>query len=224
MALPTGDLLRIQVGGAVPSDTWSCSFWFTLAGLGGTPTPTQMNTAAQSFLAGFNTTFWNVATNPWKGFCSTGTSLSTSKSYLYRGGLLVANGSGAITAVAGGAGAVLPNYVARCVTTLTAQPGRSRRGRFFLPCTGATVAGATGLFATVSGALSNLAGQLGHSSGAQSSGYFFGGSEVATYAVVSATHGYATPITTLRCDNIPDTQHGRENKLIATVIDTVTIP
>jgi hypothetical protein len=224
MALPTGDLLRIQVGGAVPSDTWSISMWFLMTGLGTTPTPSQMNTAASGMLGGLNTVWWNVAGNPWKGFCSTGTTLANSKSYLYRGGLLVASGAATITPVAGGSGTALPNYVARCVTTLTAQPGRSRRGRMYLPCTGGTITAATGLFASVSASLTNLASQFNHSSGAQSTGFFFGGSELATYSVVSSTHGFTTPITSLRCDNIPDTQHGRENKLLATVTDSATIP
>jgi hypothetical protein len=223
MALPTDDLLRIQLGGAVPSDTWTCTFWFVMSGLTTTPSPTQMNSAASALLGGFNTTVWSAATNGWRNLCSAGTTLANAKSYLYRGGLLVSNGTATITPVAGIGGSTQPNYVARCITTLTAQPGRSRRGRFFMPETGTAPVAATGLFASISGALSNIAGQFGASSGAQSTGFFFGGSESASWSVVSATHGFATHITTLRADNKPDTQHGRENKLVPTVTDTQTV-
>jgi hypothetical protein len=223
MAIPTGDILRVQIGGAVPSDTWSCSFWFALTGLGATPTPSQMNSAANALLGGFKTSVWLAGTSPWSGQCSTGTSLTTGKSYLYRSSLLVASGSASVTGAPGAAGTSGPNYVARCITTLTNQPGRSRRGRFYLPQTAGSVTASTGLFASISTALGNMAGLLGSASGAQSSGYFFGGSETASYVVVSSTHGYTTHITSLRADNVPDTQHGRENKLVATVTDAVTV-
>lgn len=223
MALPTSDIMRVQVGGAIPSDTWSIGFWFEFTGLATTPTPAQMNSAANGFLSGFNTLFWNVATNPWKLKASTATNLSTSKAYLYRSGALVASGAASMAAVAGTGGSPMPNYVARCVTLLTNQPGRSRRGRVYLPANGDTVTAATGLNTTISAQLTNLASLFSTSSGAQSTGYFFGGSEVASFVVVSATHGYTTHITSLRADNKPDTQHGRENKLVPTITDSVTI-
>ena len=223
MAIPSGDLLRLTIGGSVPSDTWSVSLWFKLTGLSATPSPTAMNSTALNAVNGFNTVFWSNAVSPWKAQCATSTTLATSKLYLYRSSALVQAGTGSITPVAGTGSVTMPGYVARVVSLLTDQPGRSRRGRIYLPSTGAGVNSGTGLFASVSGAMTNLATILGSTSGYQSTGYFFGGSEVAELCVVSSTHGYTTSVTSLRCDNKPDTQHGRENKLIATINDAVSV-
>lgn len=224
MAMPSGDILALRLGGAVPSDSWSIGFWFVITGLTTTPSPSAMNSAALGALNGFNNLFWNAATNPWKAEVSSGTTLASSTCYLYRGGTLTASGTGAITAVPGTGSGANPQYTARCVTLQTNSPGRSRRGRVYLPETATSVNATSGLWLSRSAALANLASFFSTSAGTQSAGYFFGTGETADFVVVSTTHTYTTSITGLRMDNKPDTQHGRESKLVATVFDTATIP
>lgn len=220
VGLPAGDFLNVRLGGAVASDTWSVGWWFQMTGLGAVPSPSAMNTAAAGPLGGFNNTVWNVAGTPLKVRESTATTLSNSSLYLYRDGVLVASGKASISAVAGTGSTGGFNYVARVVTLLTSQPGRSKRGRIYLPWTGQDVAAATGLWTAEATILSNLAGHLNAEQGA---GYFFGGSETADLVVVSSRHAYATSVTQLRMDNKPDTQRGRLNKLVPSVYDTASI-
>jgi hypothetical protein len=230
MGLPNGDLLLIRLGGDVAGDDWSIGFWFKITGQSSVPTPSQMNSAANALLGGFNTLFWSAATNPWKNRCSTGTTLKTSKSYYYRDGVLSAAGTSAITAVAGTGSSTQPNPVAQVITLLTDQPGRNKRGRVYMPATALPPTASTGLWGASAALVSNLASLFSTSSGAQSTGYFFGGSDVADLVVVSqggqrpvVTAPVATSVTSLRMDNKPDTQRGRENKLVPTIFDTASI-
>lgn len=220
MPLPAGDFLNVRFSGAVPSDTWQIGFWFQINGLGSTPSPTTMNTAATNGLNGFNNTVWNVAGTPLKIRNSSATSFSQSTIYLYRDNVLAASGTAAISPVIGTGSTGGFNYVSRVVTLLTNQPGRSRRGRVYLPWTGQDVTAGTGLWGAEATIVSNLAGHLNAMQGA---GFFFGGAETGDLVVVSSTHGYATSVTSIRMDNKPDTQRGRLNKLRSTINDQATI-
>lgn len=96
-----------------------------------------------------------------------------------------------------------PNQVAVCCTTLTGLPGRSRRGRFYLPGTHAPVSGALAQMdqETVDNVAENAANLVESSYGA---GF--------TPAVVSGVAGTATVIRTVRVDSRLDIQRRRANR------------
>ena len=220
MPLPAGDLLLARVGGSLPSDKWSVGLWFDLAGLGADPTPAQMNAACLAWLTNFANVFWTPASNPWKSQASVGVSLATGTLYLYRSAALTASGTATISTSSGTGSNPLPSYVARVCTLLTNNPGRSKRGRIYLPANGVSPNSGTGLWSSVQPQVTNLGTAIQN---AEVTGFWFGGSEQAACDVVSKTHGIKTRVTSLRMDNKPDTQRGRENKLTATVFDSQTI-
>lgn len=105
-----------------------------------------------------------------------------------------------------------------CVASLRSTvPGRSGRGRMYLPATGAAI-GATMQFSNtictgVAGRVAQLAADLGTSS------Y----QDAPLKSIVASTAG-ARQITRVEVDNDPDTQRRRSDKLIAsfTAVSTVT--
>lgn len=221
MPPPVGDYIKYVVGGAVASDSWTVSHSQQLGGLTGIPTPTVMNALASTVLGAFNTTYWNPSTNKGASLCNTGTNLATLKAYLYRNGVLSAQGAAAIAPVAGTSGTALPNYVAMCVSLLSNMPGKSGRGRMYLPATGAAIAAATGQYSsTLTAILTNLASYLDGINAVLSP---LPGSPSGACAVVSNTHGLMNPVTSIRTDSLPDTQHGRTRKDIATAVYSATL-
>jgi len=216
MAIPSGDILRIVVGGPIGGDTWSTGQWRVLTGMTGLPTPTQMNAAATAWLATFKSLVWDPATGGWRGQNNAGTALSTCRVYLYQGGLLAAQGAAAITPDTGLATPVLPAYVAGCVTLQTNTPGRSGRGRIYMPITGCTMVAATmQIQSDFTPHLAALASWL--NSGVDTT---MPGSPTGVPVVLSRTKTQTHQITALRMDTIPDTQHGRENKFVASAVRT----
>jgi hypothetical protein len=118
-------------GGTLPNgERFSWGYWAK---------PTA--TVNQTWLTGFNglatsSLSGNFMTTTVKAFFSTAVTYDTSTSYYYNGGndaALVAGGSGT-TITAGSSSTVsLPDQLAIVVTQNTGIPGRSNRGRSFLP-------------------------------------------------------------------------------------------
>lgn len=223
MGFPAGDYLNVRLGGAVPFDTWSIGFWYHVTGQSTVPTPSQMDGAANAALAGFNTIVWSDPTSPLKAKVNAATNLSTCKVYYYRDGVLVAGGSNTITAVPGTGASGAPSYIARCVTVLTQTPGKSHRGRFYLPWNGEVLTGNTENWPSAQGILDRLAFRQNSSTGTQSTGFFFGGSEQADYGVMSQTHALFTSATSYRMNSKPDTQRGRQDKAPTNLVETSSI-
>lgn len=218
---PAGDYVKYVIGGTIASDTWSIGICQSLTGLSGVPTPSQMNAAALVRLNGFNTAVWSLATSGLKLLNGAGVSLVNCKSYLYRGGVLSAQGTAAITPVPGTGSPGLPFYTAMCVSLLTDRPGRSGRGRLYLPATAAAVSATTGQFTTnLSGLATAVAGVL-TAYGPDDNGY--PGDPASVAAVVSNTHGLLTEIQSIRIDTLPDTQHGRTRHDTATSVYSATV-
>lgn len=210
----SGDVVKYVIGGACGSDTWSVGFYQQLTGLSGVPTPTQMNAAALFRLNGFNTIVWNPASNALKVPNASGVLLSTCRSYLYQGGVLTAQGAGAISSVAGTAGSPTPFYVALCCSLLTNTPGRSGRGRVYLPLTGSGFSGTTGQITNAFAPwVANLATML---SGFGPDDTQFPGDPASHAVILSNKTAAVHPITSVRADSIPDTQHGRTRRITAT--------
>lgn len=219
MPYPSGDVIKYVVGGAIASDDWSCGVWQTVSGLTGNPTTTQMNTDALATLNVFNNDVWSAATAGQKTVNASGTLLSTIKSYLYRNGVLTRQGTASITAVAGTGTAVLPFYTAMCCSLLTDTAGRSGRGRIYLPFTAGALLAATGQMniGALSGYATNVAAFL---TALNTNNTNFPGTPTQQVVVLSKTLGNTFPVTTVRIDSIPDTQHGRTRKDIASSVGT----
>jgi hypothetical protein len=180
-----------------------------------------MNTGASGCLADFNLSLWGSGTNDLKSQNSTGVSLQTAKLYFYRAGTLQAAGTSTMTASPGTGTATQPVYTARCVSLLTNVPGRSRRGRIYLPYTGISPSAATGLWTSNAGLLGNVRSMINTLT---TSALHLPGTSGCNLGVLSRTQGVITFVTSLRMDNKPDTQRGRERKITPSTFDTVSIP
>jgi hypothetical protein len=210
--MPPGDLVKYVIGGSVPGDTWSIGFWQQLTGLTSNPTQAQMDAAALFRLNGFDSVAWSAAGVTVKGVAHSGTFLSFCKAALYRNGVLTQNGSGTKTPVAGTGGGLHPNYVALVVTLRTASAGRSHRGRVYLPATGVPISASTGRINT--NAQPYADGIAAFLTGLGPDDVGFPGDPASHAVVVSRTTAVASNITSVSIDDKPDTQRGRENKLL----------
>lgn len=209
----TAPYVRYVIGGSCGSDVWSIGITERLASLSGAPSITQMNATAADTLASFNSFVWNNASTGLKLFNASGVTLSSCKTYAYNSGGLVGQGSASITPVAGAAAANVPFFTAMCVTLLTAFPGRSGRGRTYLPLTGCSANATTGRMATdLSSVVSGFAAFLG---GFGPDDSFMPGDPASHAAVLSQKTSSLHDITSVRADNLFDTQRGRVNKLTA---------
>jgi hypothetical protein len=221
MAKPNGDYVKYVIGGACGSDTWSIGLWQKLTGMSSTPTPAQMNAAALFRLNGFKTLVWTPASVPLAGLNATGVNLATAKAYLYRNGVLSAQGTASITASAGTSTRFMPFYTALCVSLLTNTPGRSGRGRVYLPYTGATINGTTGQSSDTLTTIANNFASMATGYGPDDNG--FPGDPTSELEVVSSTHATSAKVVSVRIDSIPDTQHGRTRKVVATSTATASV-
>ena len=180
-------------------------------------TPPSSQAALQTdcnAISAFVTTMWNAI----KGTIYTSYQLTEVDMYQYvwpattaqfqAQTLLTANPG---TAAASGS----PIDTALVVSIRSAVPGRSGRGRMYLPWHG-TIAAATGLvvgtpyttFATAVKALfTSVAGYSSY-----------------VPIVASRTHGTWQPPTAILCDNKPDVQRRRENRLLPTATTNLAFP
>lgn len=218
--MPAGDFVKFIFGGSVGgSEHWSVGLWFSIT-IDHIPTPTEMNTGAAGSLNDLNTKLWQTTGGGLKSANSSGTTLASSTLYFYRNGVLQARGAATITPDAGSGSAPQPVYVARCVTLLSASPGRSKRGRAYLPWTGQAPSATTGLWGSGSGPLTGLKDAI--DAIALAAAHLTGTSQM-NCVVMSGTHGLATDVVSLRMDNKPDTQRGRERSIAATLQETAAL-
>lgn len=217
MPFPPGDYVKVVHGGAVAGgESWSFGIWYEITGLISLPSPSVMNTLIGHISTSFQT-FWTTL----KARNQPGVDARSVSAYFYRNGQLALQSNAGFAAVAGTASALQPVFVSRVVTLLTARAGRSYRGRCYLPYTGTNLSGSTNLWnsdSTTLTAMQTLINQttsnvLGDLAGT-----------TAGPVIYSNTTGSHEPVTSIRMDNKPDTQRGREGRLAATLFDTATIP
>lgn len=101
----------------------------------------------------------------------------------------------------------LPNQVCAVASLRTGLPGRSQRGRMYIPCLSVAM-GANGL-ATTTG-LNLLADGLAQSMGT------FNASGRGKIVVASATTGFNNPVTEIIMDSVLDTQRRRRSSVVGT--------
>lgn len=201
------------------TQTWSTGLNMALSLSGPDLTQSQLDAVVAAVLPSFAT--WWTAVKP---FCSGLTQYDGFRAYYYAVGQTKASLSALslIAPVVGTGSVVLPSFVS-CVTTLrTATPGRRGRGRNYLPtnamqatnghqftsanCT--TLANAHAALLTALNAL-NLTGQ-----------------GIGTHQQVvcsSSNVGTNYPITRVTVDSLPDTQHRREDKFLASAVSSAAV-
>jgi hypothetical protein len=159
----------------------------------------------------------------WKASQSSDTTFDSVLVRFYDGATLSVDGTASATPVPGTGSGAHPGYVALVVTLLTAFPGRSHRGRIYLPATAVAINSATSQLSTAATQdtlAADVATHLASSAHTPSwaSGVLF------TPVVLSKTLGSTADIVSLRIDSLPDTQHGRTRKLSAVHTATHTVP
>jgi hypothetical protein len=215
MGLPAGWLAKFVFGGQISSDDdWSVGFWLEL----GTPDPTSADVTdlTSHALSTFNSAVWGPAGGSIKGSCAPATNLQTCKSYVYNNGVLTFQSQATQAASAGTATTLLPAYVAAVFSLRTESFGRSARGRVYMPMTGAVLSGGKLQLQLSQTHVDNVAGWLHNARfGAWGASYTGTTNPVVVSRVGS---GMARSITDVIVDSIPDTQHGRESKAVATSV------
>ena len=159
---------------------------------------------ATTNLAGY---IQNTSDNAWlKALISSGDKYEVVTAYKYSGGPTAELVSEAdMTAVTGAsAGQTLPLQCSMVATLLTGRPGRSYRGRMYLPATNATLS--QGQFSSITDATAAGVAQL--------LGQVKNVAPTMQPVVASATVGVMTPIVQVRIDSKIDTQRRRSQSLI----------
>lgn len=219
-------IIRATFGGAMGAgDNWTCGLSIKVGTL---PEPigssAELTTFAGTLRAAWINRVWQ-GTSGILGSVASGTSYSVCKTYQYDpGGILQAQGQDNVTAVPGtNTTTVHPAYVAACATLQTAHFGRSYRGRMYLPVTGANVGSASLQFtSSVNQWTTALAAFLADVLGMTPT--LAGAATPVAPIVYSSKLSFQSVITGVRIDSIPDTQHGRENKFVATTTGSHTVP
>jgi hypothetical protein len=220
MPMPVGDYVKISVGGSIATEQWSINVWAKYSG-GVQPTPAQLNAWALQVLNGFKLHVWSAVTGPLAVFNSTGCNVASAKAYFYRNGSLLVAGTAGITPVAGNASSTIqPAYVSLVCTLLTLFPGRSKRGRVYLPATGVGLTAATFQVTSVV-SQDGLAVNMWNwfvTANDFAPGWDVPGSVVV--GVMSLKTSTFTPLSGVRIDSLPDTQHGRSRRLVSAHISS----
>jgi hypothetical protein len=203
-AAPPANTVKCVISGTLPSgEIFAFGFQMDGSGISGQLALTQLLGVVSGSLTG------NFLTTAVKALFGTGVVFTTVSLYYYNGGstaALQAQNSG-INTPGTSAAAQLPDQCALVVSLLTGIPGRTKRGRLYLP--------------PMSAGLMNGNGQLSSATCttvAAAMAAFFNGIRTsangAQPVVASATAGTKTPLTSVRVDSIVDTQRRRRNKII----------
>lgn len=212
MTSPTGRFARLVIrGNILGTQTWSTGICLDAVVLSYTQAEVDAFLAAASTLVG---SFWtNGTTTTWQNQNSTATTISGLALYVYGEG---GEAAGATiqgeylypTALVGTGNNYKPTQTALVATMLTGVPGRSFKGRSYMPCTSAAIgathqltqAQVTALAASWKLLLDGLASVAGADFGDP---------------IVHGSRG-SIPITAVRVDSELDIQRRRADKILAT--------
>jgi hypothetical protein len=210
MTIP-GNVIRFvfsanNLGGEVINTGW-WAFLNTAA-----PTQTDINTLTSDAAGVWNT--FSLAMEP---YFYTGVSWKQVQSYYYDGGSNNAalQGVANLTANAGTqAGTGTPIDTCVVASLRTGFPGRDKRGRMYLPYHKAVLNATGQMSSTDAGLIVAACGNMFNSWSSAHPGWA---------AVVSRTSSSSRAITQVLVDTKPDVQRRRENKLVATATQSVTV-
>lgn len=203
---------RVVIKGTGPnSEIWQTGF--ATAAVTPPTTQAQLQTDCTA-IAGFVTTWWTAI----KGLIYSSYSLTEVDMYQYVAPSRVATlqAQSVLTAAPGTNAATGSPIDTACVVSIrSAVPGRSHRGRMYVPCHSG-VAPASGMFTGTPNTTIGTATKAMFTSVAGYSSY--------VPVVVSRTHNTWDAVASLITDNKPDVQRRRENKLIPGNIQVLAFP
>lgn len=216
MSIPAG-VARISLNGHLgASEIFDTSFWVTTEA---TIDPTWMQELADG-VAGVLTAANAMQATRYLIHATDGYDTVTCYGYP-AGGPTASYSAQANLNLAGNGAQAAPFQTSIVVSLRTAQIGRSRRGRMFLPATALGLA-TTGLWTSGTFQAPALAAEWAAIFHAVN-GLVLGTGAGATSAVVSQTLTSAFPIESVVVDNRPDIQRRRANSLQPSVVSTVNL-
>lgn len=209
--LPVPYVRWVMRGRIASVQGWSTSLWLAPLPLSGTMTQADLNAVNSALATASSTHLAAVASACW----SAGTQTDDAVSYYYPAGAVKAGLVSTAAAIAhNGAGvSTLPSFCSLVASTRSAVPGRSGRGRNYIPYTqgplGANYQAVSGTAALLSAAWAALITDLNSTAVASAT---ITGFET---SVASFTTGLAPSIVSVIVDSLVDTQHRREDKFVA---------
>lgn len=212
------DMVRFQLKGHIQgTQSWSLSLWMQVT-LSTTP-------MSQSTLDAYSNTFKTFASTFCTAIASTAWGSGTQADSIEASYIPALQNNPAkvspqaMTPVTGSGSALLPAYCA-CVTSFrSSDPSRGGRGRAYLPVTLATLSSSSlnqyssAGITTINGAWLTMINSIN----AQT---LPTGVTAQRVAVRSSSKGHALPIVRIITDSLPDVQHRRTDKLLATTSAT----
>ena len=218
MTAPSSPFVRLTAGGDISTtQSWSCGM--AVSAPGSAVTQSQLQALVGAWRAAWESA-WSAATvaNRLSAYASVDTRLFRYRGYLYPagGGPAVLQAGEDRTPLAGTGTVPYPTQTAIVATLLSGLPGRSYRGRIYLPLTGIvlqsnhqlTAAQATGIATSVAGIASAV--------NSFASGGPFG------VASIAGLQG-RIPISSVRVDTEPDVQRRRADKIVAASFGTANV-
>lgn len=216
MPVPAHAIKCVFKGAMQGGEVFNHSLWFDY---GAQPTQLQLDSLNGVVASTFNTSLNTTAV---KANFPTTMTYNTVTSYSYAGGPHVDRVSGPLSLATwiGTGASALPNQCAMVMSIKTGTPGRSFRGRIYLP---APAAGAISSTGQVGNTTINSIGNawISFLTGMAAGG---GGVPVLHLQVVSATRGVMTSGVSLLIDSRLDVQRRRANKQAVSQVNAFSIP
>lgn len=210
MTIPGVAYVRLTASGRI-AGTQSWSTGISVSVTGGTVTQSQLNALLATFVTAF-TALWNTGTTlALKAANGSDVDLRSFRAYLYgpSGGTAALQAATDITPIPGTkATNLLPTQTALVATLLSGFPGRSNRGRMYLPWTGGGLDGTHQVTSSDTTAISNAVGAMLTAVNAGVGSGPFG------RVVIAGLRG-VVDVTSVRVDSEPDIQRRRADKIIA---------
>jgi len=213
-------LVKYVIHGTIlNSQTWSMAFWATVGdGTTGLLTQLDLNSslnAVESSVHGALGTLLTSQPASWK--------YEKTSAYAYNKNQIHPSLTGEVTtgSMVGSAGPVMPAFTALCATLRTATPGRSFRGRMYVPVLGVN-AGSD--LQAPQDTCDKVATAIGNILRNTSTSHFGTAGPPQECSVVSWTKGQANPITSVVVNSQWDVQHRRTDKLLAARSGFALIP
>jgi hypothetical protein len=212
--------LKIVLRGTQAGDqTWSTAFWATVAS-GSAITGTNIGPLAVAIEAGPLNTFATFCKNHiWSSI----TTYEGATVYYYPDGSIHAEyvGIADATSIAGSETPYQPALLSMVQSLRTPLSGRSYRGRMYVPASGVGVNSTAQWPDDIIGDMATAtAAMLSTFNTADYSAHGLAGQGA---CIASFTTGGVVPITTVEVDSKPDTQHRRQDKLLALFRETAAV-
>lgn len=206
MAIPAHAVKAVFAGNIQGGEVFAHSLWWDF---GSQPSQTDLNTLLTNMRLTFNS---QIGVTGVKSNLPTTTAYTSLTLYSYAGGAHADLVAGPDTGVSctGTGSAALPNQICMVMSLLTGIPGRSNRGRSYLPGPAIVNLVSTGQ-AGSSGTTSIITAWAAFVNGMEAGG---GGSPAIKLVVASAVRGTLTEVTTLQIDSKLDVQRRRSFKQV----------